>query len=66
MREHGVCVHSTYYDLIKCIKRLREKHRFGTIEINIRNHELIHANIKVTENVSVLLQEPTWRRRKMS
>ena len=63
MSENGACVNSIYCDLIKSIKRLRKKHRFGTIEMQIRDHKVVHADIKVTQNLRVALQDSMHRPR---
>ena len=63
MSENGACANSTYCDLIKSIERLRKQHRFGTIEVQIRDHKVVHADIKVTQNLRVALQVSIQRPR---
>ena len=51
------CCSSAYCDLVEAIEKLRREHRFARIELSIRNHEIIHADLKVETNVRVPMRK---------
>lgn len=51
------CCSPVYCDLVRAIEKLRQEHRFARIELSIRNHEIIHADLKVETNVRVPMRK---------
>ena len=51
------CCSPVYCDLVQAIEKLRQEHRFARIELSIRNHEIIHADLKVETNVRVPMRK---------
>ena len=51
------CCSPAYCDLVEAIEKLRREHRFARIELSIRNHEIIHADLKVETNVRVPMRK---------
>ena len=54
--ERVPCLDAEYCSLVKVIEKVRKQKRYAKIEIEIRNHEIIHADIKTTESQRVPLK----------
>ncbi|MDE0298618.1 MAG: hypothetical protein OXN17_08305 [Candidatus Poribacteria bacterium] len=51
------CCSPVYCDLVRAIEKLRQEHPYARIELSIRNHQIIHADLKVETNVRVPMRK---------